>query len=338
MRTWISLFLMLVITPRSLLFFACLVMGALLAISSESWFGAWCGLELNLMSFIPFVRSKENCYLSEASLKYFLIQALGSAFIILGAVICLYNHNLIILLTMALLLKLGAAPFHFWFPQVIEGLTWAQGLILITIQKIGPLYLLIYTLYNWSTSFIAARATLSALVGAVGGINQSLLRKLLAFSSINHISWIMFRIFISENLWLTYFLFYSFISSSIIYLFHSQKCFFISQLIFFNKPGLDIIRFLSLLSLGGLPPFTGFIPKWIVVQEIIKQNQIFPFIILLSSSLLTLYYYLRIRIIFINVVYPNIKWNTKTNYINASPLLVVLNFFGLVVPALCLLT
>lgn len=325
---------MLIITPNLFLFLFCLIRGVFLVVSSESWFGAWCGLELNLISFIPFIRSKDNRYLSEASLKYFLIQALGSAIIISAAILFIINHHFIILLTLALLLKIGVAPFHFWFPQVIEGLTWPQRLILITIQKIGPLYLLINTLINWSPFVIKISALISALVGAIGGINQTLLRKLLAFSSINHISWIIFGIIISENLWFTYFIFYRFISSTIVILFYNQRCFSLSQLISFNKPILDLLRFISLLSLGGLPPFTGFIPKWIVIQEIIKQRQILGFIVLLTSSLVTLYYYLRVRIIFINIILPSIKWNTKNNFINNISSFRILNFFGIILPSL----
>lgn len=65
------------------------------------------------MSFIPLIYIKANRYSSEAALKYFLIQALGSAFIILGAVVGVVAVEFVSLIRLALLLKLGAAPFHF---------------------------------------------------------------------------------------------------------------------------------------------------------------------------------------------------------------------------------
>ncbi|KAG7168731.1 Cytochrome c oxidase subunit 1-like 14, partial [Homarus americanus] len=75
-------------------------------------------LELNLLSFIPLIITKNNQYSSESALKYFLIQALGSAIIIFSASIILISPSVAPLcLALALLLKLGAAPFHFWFPQ-----------------------------------------------------------------------------------------------------------------------------------------------------------------------------------------------------------------------------
>jgi NADH-ubiquinone oxidoreductase chain 2 len=72
------------------------------------------GLELNLLSFIPLISSKNNQYSSEAALKYFLIQALGSSIIIISASFIMSSSELATtLFTVALLLKAGAAPFHF---------------------------------------------------------------------------------------------------------------------------------------------------------------------------------------------------------------------------------
>ena len=82
-------------------------------------------------------------------------------------------------LVAALLLKAGSAPFHFWFPPTLEGMIWPQALILITIQKITPISLLSYYIVE-QTRLISVAAILSAIVGALGGLNQTLLRKLLA--------------------------------------------------------------------------------------------------------------------------------------------------------------
>lgn len=333
----VSLFLVL-FSYRKVLFFFTLVIGALLRISSDSWFGAWCGLELNLISFIPFIRTKRSQYSSEASLKYFLIQALGSAFIVLGSVLILISFNYVYILCIALLLKLGAAPVHFWFPQVIEGLSWIQCIILITVQKIAPIYLLSYCVIRGNNILVFISGIISSAVGALGGINQILLRKLLAFSSINHISWIIFGIFIREVSWILYFLFYSVISLSIVLLFNYQQRFHLSQLTRLNKGIIRLIRFMSLLSLGGLPPFRGFIPKWIMIQEIIYKGMFFPLRVLLLRSLVTLYYYLRIVIIYIVLVVPKFKRSVKDlSYSENIPALIFLNFWGLIFPSVFIL-
>lgn len=208
--------------------------------------------------------SSNNQYSSEARLKYFLIQALGSALIVFSASFILSYPNFIRLIILsALILKLGGAPFHFWFPQVINGLMWPQVIILITIQKIGPLFLLCYLLIlNYNLIEILLVRLLSAVIGAVGGINQTSLRKILAFSSINHIGWILSAILIGEALVGVYFLFYCVIRLSVVVLFQLKQIFHFNHLLGINlSSGRKILVFFSLLSLGGLPPFTGFVPK-----------------------------------------------------------------------------
>ena len=338
MRILLPLFLILLSSPQ-LLFLFTLIIGTTLSISSSSWFGAWVGLELNLLSFIPLISSKNNQYSSESALKYFLIQALGSSIIILSAsffLISLYSAR--ILLITSLLLKAGAAPFHFWFPRVIEGLNWPQAVTLITIQKIAPISLISYTI-SYSPSFlITSSILLSALVGAVGGLNQTFLRKIIAYSSINHIAWILSAIILRETRWIIYFIIYSLVSSSLAFLFFRSQSFHISH-IMNNSPHSQtkkILTFASLLSLGGLPPFTGFIAKWFIIQEL-AFNQIFiTLLVLLSRALVTLFYYLRISITSIIISSPKRKW-TKTNNFSSSistPFLIFINSLGIFTPAI----
>ena len=326
----------------SLFFFSSLIIGVLLAVSSTSWFGAWIGLELNLISFIPLIINKINPYSSEAALKYFLIQALSSTLIILSSclILHLYNFTLMVIL-IALLLKLGAAPFHYWFPQVIEGLSWLQAIILITIQKLAPIFLISYLVLTPLTSQIVVLSSiLSAYIGALGGLNIISLRKILAFSSINHISWILVALSINDIIWITYFSFYSIISFSVIFFLHSLQSISISDLLSSNNPtplsSLSIP--LSLLSLGGLPPFTGFIPKWIIIQIILTNHIFIPTFFLLSSALITLYFYLRILIPYILLRTPIFSFNLKSiplfSLSFTLPLILFLNVIGLFIPLL----
>nr|QMS48421.1 NADH dehydrogenase subunit 2 [Penaeus monodon] len=326
------------LSSSQVLFFSSLSLGTLLSISSSSWFGAWIGLELNLMSFIPLISSKNNQYSSEAALKYFLIQALGSSVIIMSASFVLSSNELaIMLMTVALLLKSGAAPFHFWFPSVMEGLQWPQVIILMTIQKIAPLSLLSYTLYSSNLPIIPAAIISSALVGAIGGINQTFLRKIMAYSSINHMAWMMSAVLISETNWLLYFSFYCFISTSIVMLFNFQEAFHISHIMNYSShsPQMKMIMFSSLLSMGGLPPFTGFIPKWFIIQEMISSHMFVILMVLLMSALLTLFYYLRIAMMAFTISSPSTKWGMKMMSTSVlTPSLLYINLFGLLAPNL----
>nr|YP_214835.1 NADH dehydrogenase subunit 2 [Pseudocarcinus gigas]AAT52163.1 NADH dehydrogenase subunit 2 [Pseudocarcinus gigas] len=324
----------------SMLFFLSLISGTMMSISSSSWFGAWIGLELNLLSFIPLITIKMNPYFSEVSLKYFLIQALASTVIIMSSSLFLSNPNLSCnLMLVALLLKLGAAPFHFWFPQIMEGLSWPQTIILMTIQKLAPMFLISYlTTNSVLIQIIIFSSILSALIGALGGLNMMKLRKIMAFSSINHMSWMLIAISINDMMWLVYFMFYSLISSSIVILFHSMQVFNISSLLNSNytSPFYTLLLPMSLLSLGGLPPFTGFLPKWMMIQILVLNKMIIPLIFLLGSALITLYFYVRIITPFILLLTPILTPNSKQiNYSSTSifmPFTTFLNFLGLLIP------
>nr|YP_009406927.1 NADH dehydrogenase subunit 2 [Typhlatya pearsei]ASA39450.1 NADH dehydrogenase subunit 2 [Typhlatya pearsei] len=310
---------MLTIKPHQLLFSFTLFMGILIAISSSSWFILWMGLELNLLSFIPILTSSSNRYSAESALKYFLIQALGSASLLAACPMSLiFPHLSVFIIFTALLLKLGAAPLHFWFPPVMQGISWIQSLVLMTIQKITPIAMMSTLISNFSTSIIMFSSIISSLVGALGGLNQTLTRKIISYSSINHMAWLLAAIMFNERMWLIYFLCYTLISASVVSILHSNQIFHFNQLLtmnLFSKP-LKLSLFLSLLSLGGLPPFLGFLPKMMIIQEFLfSQTSIIWLTILLFSALLTLFFYLRISLSSFILASPK----TKTSFLLNSP-------------------
>jgi NADH-ubiquinone oxidoreductase chain 2 len=107
--------------PTKILLSITLIGGILISISSNSWLGAWIGLEINLISFIPLISSQENIFTAEASLKYFIIQALASSVLLfLVAIEALINQTPLLggrniheyVIISPLLLKIGAAPVH----------------------------------------------------------------------------------------------------------------------------------------------------------------------------------------------------------------------------------
>nr|YP_010564493.1 NADH dehydrogenase subunit 2 [Pilumnopeus makianus]UZA47108.1 NADH dehydrogenase subunit 2 [Pilumnopeus makianus] len=322
-----------------LFFFFPLILGIILSISSSSWFGAWVGLELNMMSFIPIISMKMNSYLSESALKYFLIQALASTLIIMSSSLFLTFPTLSsMIILLSLLLKLGASPFHFWFPQVMEGLTWPQALVLMSIQKLAPMFLISYLTFSpLNLQLILTSAIMSAVMGALGGLNLMKLRKILAFSSINHMSWLLIAITINDYMWMMYFIFYVMISSSIVVLFYIMQAFTITQLLNsnFNSPIWKLTIPLNFLSLGGLPPFTGFLPKWIMIQTMVMNHMFILLFLLLFTSLITLYFYLRLTIPFFLLLNTNLTFNMKYSPHSSSfsmPLFSFLNFSGLLLP------
>uniref|UniRef100_A0AAU7YUZ1 NADH-ubiquinone oxidoreductase chain 2 n=1 Tax=Cheilosia bombiformis TaxID=3103807 RepID=A0AAU7YUZ1_9MUSC len=300
-----------------ILFMLILMMSTMITISANSWLSAWMGLEINLLSFIPLM-SNNNLMSNESSLKYFLIQALASSILLFAVILFMYKNNFMnqininnfinMIILSSLLMKVGAAPFHFWFPNVMEGLNWINSLILMTWQKIAPLMLISYLIIKF---MLLWSIILSIIIGALSGLNQTSLRKLMTFSSINHLGWMLMSMYSNESLWINYFMFYSFLSFNLILLFYMFKLFHINQLFslfFFNKT-LKFTLFFNLLSLGGLPPFLGFIPKWLTIQYLTFNNQLFMLTIMIMMSLITLYFYLRLCYTAFMLNYFENNWN-----------------------------
>nr|YP_010950963.1 NADH dehydrogenase subunit 2 [Thienemanniella curva]WML69304.1 NADH dehydrogenase subunit 2 [Thienemanniella curva] len=285
------------------LFMFSLMFGTLMSISSMSWLSVWMGLEINLLSFIPLISNKKNIFLSESSIKYFIIQAMASAILLFMIILSFMinnnlseeNLNLIfnILISSIMMMKMGVAPFHFWFPSISEGLNWFNNLILMTWQKIAPMMILSYCLnFNYTLILILS----SAFVGGLGGLNQTSLRKLMAFSSINHMGWMMSSMLFNENIWFIYFLFYFILLMNIIFMMNLLNIYFINQtfMYLFSNKYMKIIFFLLLLSLGGLPPFLGFFPKWILMELMISKNMYFILFFMILFTLITLFFYIRL--------------------------------------------
>nr|YP_010238743.1 NADH dehydrogenase subunit 2 [Amphinemura wui]QTE20667.1 NADH dehydrogenase subunit 2 [Amphinemura wui] len=311
--------------PTKFLFLLTLMGGTLISTSANSWFGAWMGLEINLLSFIPLMTNSKNLFSTEASLKYFLVQALASATLLLTVILGSLFLNPTVpnpsdstvintLISSSLLLKMGAAPFHFWFPGVMEGLNWMNGLMLLTWQKIAPLMLISYS-FKLDT-FFSFIIVLSVLIGSLGGLNQTSIRKILAYSSINHLGWLLAAMATGESIWGLYFLIYTFLSFAIIFMVNTFKMIHINQIFSLNfiNPVNKFAFFVTLLSLGGLPPFLGFLPKWIVIQNMVNLGNIFLVTLMVVTTLITLFYYVRTTFAAFMLTYTETLWNLPTPF------------------------
>lgn len=331
MEVLIFLFLIL-INPSSFVFLLSLFSGTIISISSSSWLGIWIGLEINLLAFIPLIYKNKTPYETESAIKYFLVQAIASIIFIIAVLIReIYtfslNDPIPYLISSALIIKIGAAPFHFWFPGVIEGIDWFNCFILITWQKLAPFILISYKLIN---NLIIFSIFASTLIGSVGGLNQNSIRKIIAYSSIRHLGWIISAIIIRNDLWLLYFTIYAVINMAIIYLFYSQSLFHLSQS-FFTKtnPMIKFSIIIRILSLAGLPPFLGFLPKWLVIQNLTNQGSFLMLVFIVITTLLTLYFY--IRVIFSSFIFisQESKWNTRVNSSKITSISIIISILGI---------
>nr|AXS66601.1 NADH dehydrogenase subunit 2 [Tenebrionoidea sp. 22 KM-2017] len=295
-----------------ILFFNLMIMGTLISISSYSWFSMWMGLEINLLSIIPLMSSTKNMYSSESAMKYFISQTMASL-ILLFSIISMFlmtqyfnlNTNLIFILNSSLFMKLGAAPLHFWFPEVMEGLNWLNCLILLTWQKIAPSILILNNSYNLKLFMFFI--IMSLIISMMMSFNQTSLRKIMAFSSINHISWMLSTMLISYTMWMIYMLIYFIITISIVMIFYNSNSYYIKQLMLSYYPMEKIFLYMNMLSLAGLPPFIGFLPKWLLINTLINQQFYMLTMMLILMTLFLIYIYIRIMIFSMLFNISNIK-------------------------------
>nr|YP_009227655.1 NADH dehydrogenase subunit 2 [Phlaeoba tenebrosa]AHI52109.1 NADH dehydrogenase subunit 2 [Phlaeoba tenebrosa] len=324
-----------------LLFLSTLLVGTILSISSNSWFGVWMGLEINLLSFIPMLANNKNVMMNESAIKYFIVQAMASTMLLFSILLIQmkqptnWEKEMIpsMMISSSLLLKIGAAPFHFWFPEVMGTSSWINCLILMTWQKIAPMMVLSYCIQM--STFIMMIIITSIIIGALGGLNQTSLRQILAYSSISHLGWMISSIIVSENVWEVYFIIYSVMSMIMVLMFKSTNLFFLNQIYSESnmKTEIKFMMFLSLLSLGGLPPFLGFLPKWMVIQLLIENNLTTLMTIMVILTTITLYYYMRISFSALILSYTENSWSMgiKTNkYSFIMQLMVTVSTLGLI--------
>nr|ART64889.1 NADH dehydrogenase subunit 2 [Cerithidea sinensis] len=298
--------------PFGFMFFIVMFFGTVFSLSSPHWLGIWAGLEINLIGFLPILVYQKNMLESESAVKYFIIQAMGSSFLIFGSLFgysltfsweslsFVFTSGLVgsIFLGLGLLLKMGVFPFHFWFPSVMAGLSWFSCLLLATWQKVAPTFLMLVVLdaglvYGLFLLFCLLGAG-SSIIGGIGGLNQTQIRALLAYSSIGHMGWILFAGCYSESGMKIYFSIYVVISI----------CIFLSLWVLDSGSLINVASvgksdskatfsfMVMLLSLGGLPPMLGFISKWTVISGSVTASPWGLLFLLVFGSLMSLFYYL----------------------------------------------
>nr|AAQ84788.1 NADH dehydrogenase subunit II [Mimus saturninus] len=290
-----------------LVFTTSLILGSTITISSNHWITAWAGLEINTLAVLPLISKSHHPRAIEAATKYFLVQAAASALILFSGMTNAWNTGQwditqltcptsCTILTTAIAMKLGLAPFHFWFPEVLQGCSLLTGLLLSTAMKFPPIVLLFMTSQSLNPALLTTMAILSAALGGWAGLNQTQTRKILAFSFISHLGWMAAIVIYSPKLALLNFYLYAMMTAAVFLTLNSIKTLKLSTLMttWTKTPALSAMLMLTLLSLAGLPPLTGFLPKWLIIQELTKQETIPTAVAMALLSLLSLFFYLRL--------------------------------------------
>ena len=311
------------------LFLLFAILGSFVLISSNNFLTAFIGLELQSLSlYLMAAFNTKNLSSNEAGIKYFSLGALSSGFLLFGISMIYYDtgsfniQNLnnftaiseigLSLVLISLFFKVSAAPFHIWTPDVYEGSPTISTLFFATLPKFASLIFLFRVYQELNISDIKSLnyifqmvCAISLLVGVYGAITQKVIKRLLAFSSINHIGFMLLGImsyqFMSEGTLFFYLIIYLITTFGIFAVLLNLRTVDgeftkISQLngLRFTSNSKSISMLVFFFSLAGIPPFAGFFAKFFILSASINDGFILLSIIAVLSSVIAAFYYLTI--------------------------------------------
>jgi len=321
----------------------------LLLTNATDILSAYLIVEMQALSFYILASFKrDSSFATEAGLKYFIAGSFISGIFLFGASIvygCLGTLNFnslssllvfeiskeceslkilvligVLLITITLFFKIAAAPFHFWSPDVYEGAPLASTIIFSIIPKISLFIFFIRWIFAISTIFLDINflflliGVLSAFLGTLFAIRQKRTKRLIIYSSLAQVGFLVVPFFsfsIDSFSYLFFFLFIYLITSLLVwgnlvgfytnfYSFHNYtsqlQTFYISNLVgLFNVNKLQALSFVIIFfSISGIPPFSGFLAKILIFLNLVELKQILVASIMIVLNMISVYYYTRI--------------------------------------------
>ena len=322
--------------PEFSIVFLISVVGMLLMISSNDLLSLFMSMELQSLSLYILVSfSREDFISSEAGVKYFIIGSLSTCIFLFGTSliyglvgstsfneISIFMSDLystptmlivgLIFILVSLSLKISAAPFHMWTPDVYQGAPSIVTTLLSTLPKIAAfgvlIRLLVYPfgeiIVDWGKILIILSIT-SMIIGSLGALLQSDLKRLMAYSTINHIGFILMALIPGSEDGITsiciYLIFYVTMNLGMfLFILNMQR----DQVsvtsmkdlsgLYKSQPLIAGCLAIILFSMAGIPPLAGFIGKLIILNIIIDNNLFFLAIIAVLTSVIAAFYYIRL--------------------------------------------
>ena len=309
------------------------VLGMMVMISSNDLIVFYMGLELqSLALYVLATFNRNNLKSSEAGLKYFVLSALSSGLLLYGCSL-IYgfsgstNFEIIasqldsneyaltfgiVFILVGLAFKISAVPFHMWAPDVYEGSPTTVTLFFTMVPKIAALTVFIRFLYvpflelidQWQMILVFLSIA-SMLFGAIAAIGQKNIKRLIAYSSIGHIGYVLAGVASASNdgiqssvTYLTIYIVMNLGLFSCLLMLRRNDNYYesIDDLsgLSKNHPILSFSLLVILFSLAGIPPLAGFFAKFYIFKAVIEQSLYFLAIVGLLSTVIAAFYYLRI--------------------------------------------
>ena len=312
-----------------ILFILFAILGSFVLISSDNFLTAFIGLELQSLSlYLMAAFNTKNLNSNEAGIKYFSLGALSSGFLLFGISMIYFDtasftfQNLadfstisevgLALVLIALFFKVSAAPFHIWTPDVYEGSPTISALFFASLPKFASLIFLFRIYHELNISKIDSLnyifqlvCAISLLVGVYGAITQKVIKRLLAFSSINHIGFILLAImsyqYMSEGTIFFYLIIYLVTIFGVFSVILNLRTSEGEITLLTGLNGLKassrskaISMLVFLFSLAGIPPFAGFFAKFFILSASINEGLYLLSVIAVISSVIAAFYYLSV--------------------------------------------
>nr|YP_010324885.1 NADH dehydrogenase subunit 2 [Haemaphysalis punctata]UNO53936.1 NADH dehydrogenase subunit 2 [Haemaphysalis punctata] len=275
----------------------------MVTISSNFWFIYWLMMEMNMMMFIPIIKNNklESC---NSMITYFIIQSFSSILFFISSSMFVLNSSIYmeILMNIAVLIKIAMIPFHFWLISISEFLDYNSLFFILSWQKIIPLFIL--SQIKMEISFFISM--ISLIFSSIMIFNLKMMKKILIFSSISHLSWVTILIIISSNFWISYLIIYFMMIYPLIKILNKNNIMSIKSILTMKMTNSEKMSMIMIMmSLGGMPPFMGFMIKLLAIMIIIQHSSIIMLIMVLSSLINTF--------IYIRMLYPMLLLTNKTN-------------------------
>lgn len=305
-------------------------LGLMIFVSSIDLIMLYLGIELiSLSLYVLAAIKRDNKESTEAGLKYFILGAMGSGILLMGSAIIyigtgktnfyeisLYGKSEIIiigglLIVMALLFKLAAAPFHMWAPDVYDGAPTIVTAYFAIVPKVGILiglsnllYICLINIIDEIQPLVLVSGLMSTIIGSIAAINQTKFKRILAYSAIGHMGFMLLGIGVGtyDSFWgsLIYIVVYIIMSINIftivLTIYKDNEKEYIGKMIGISRKNvvLGYTVGITLLSMAGIPPLIGFISKYIIIVSVMKSEHILIGVIAILMSVISGYYYLRI--------------------------------------------
>ena len=315
------------------------ILGMMVMVSGHSLLTLYMGLEIMSLSLYALIASaRDRSVAIEAALKYFVLGAIASGLLLYGMSMIygitgsldiaqisnfarastlasqqtlILNFGLVFLVIGGAF-KLGAVPFHMWVPDVYQGSPTSVTMFLSSVPKIAAIALLIRLLIDglgdlqhyWS-DLLMIIAVLSIALGSLVALMQSNIKRMLAYSTISHIGFVLLGFVTGVVEGYGAAVFYV-----LVYILMSLAAF--GSIIVLNKNGFEadqisdyqglskhspwfaLIILVVMLSMAGVPPFIGFYSKLFILQQVIAEGYVILAVIAVVFAVISAYYYLQI--------------------------------------------